>query len=270
MSSHMNALAAEADAQLGMHVPSEACKAWIGELLASRPDLKGQMRRWMKTNHVATGVPVRKRFDFKYSRVGLAWDALGAFQTNDPASLFTQQIGGVDPVIGALTEVDTNVVTAGKQDSAEMFKAYAMGFVIQLISNGSFPATNNDLAEVFRTLLENTQATLTLGTQNRQRLPTLTAMPGIGVGFQTGGGGTALVPPSVVTATATQGHQSLIRFNPPIYLGAGESYAVELHIKRTLTPATSTVLIPSGAQFADVAIAISCVMYGVSYTGIPG
>ncbi len=267
MSSHMRAMAAETDAAMGAHIPDDACKAWIGQMLQQRPDLKGQLRRWMKTNGVGAGVPVRKRFDFKYSRVGVAWSLAGAFQTNDPAALFTQQIGGVDPVIGALTEVDTNVVTAGKQDSAEMFKAFAMGFTVEVVNPGV--TTPDDRSNAFRALLENTQATLTLGTQNRQRMPQLSKLPGLAVGFQVGAG-TAATPPTQVTTAATQGHQSLIRFNPPIYLGAGESYSVELHIKRTLTPSTTVILIPSGGAFASFAVAFNCTMYGVSYTGIPG
>ncbi|HDZ21909.1 MAG TPA: hypothetical protein ENH78_11515 [Phycisphaerae bacterium] len=256
-------MAAETDAAMGTHIPEDACKAWIGQLLNSRPDLKGQLKRWMKSQGVNAGVPVRKRFDFKYARVGLAWDAAGLLQNNDPTALFTGQIGGTDAVLGQLTEQDTNVVTAGKQDSAEMYKAYAMGFVIQLISDGS--ATIDALARVQRQLLENTSATLTLGTQNRQRFPVLSSLPGLAVGFQTGGGA---IPTAVVTA-ATQGKQSLIRFDPPIYLGAGESYSVELKIKRSLTPA-NIPLIQQGAGFEDIILAYSCVMYGVSYTGIPG
>ncbi len=258
----MRAMAAETDAAMGTHIPEDACKAWIGQLLNSRPDLKGQLKRWMKSQGVNSGVPVRKRFDFKFARVGLAWDAAGVLQQNDPTALFTGQIGGTDAVLGQLTEQDTNVVTAGKQDSAEMFKAFAIGFVLQLVRQGG--VTLDNLAIVQRQLLENTSATLTLGTQNRQRFPVLSSLPGLAVGFQTGGA----APSSVVTA-ATQGKQSLIRFDPPIYLGAGESYSVELKLKRSLTP-SGVALISSGIGFDDLIIAYSCVMYGVSYTGIPG
>ena len=251
---------AEADAAMGRHAPAEAYKAFCGQLFQQRPDLKGRAARFFKTNGVG-GVPVRKRFDFKYSRVGVAWDIAGAFQTENPTALYTVQIGGTDGVLGALTQVDTNVVNASKQSSAEMFKAYGLGFTLQVTNQSA--VSIDDRALALRQLLENTQATFTMGTQNRQRFPTLQALPGIGVGYQTGGG----APPTQVVSTATQGQQSIIRFTTPIYLGAGETYSVELSIKRTTT--TGITLIPSGAAFSSLVIAIQCVMYGISYTGIP-
>ncbi|MHC4063960.1 MAG: hypothetical protein ACYSUI_05595 [Planctomycetota bacterium] len=232
--------------------------------MARRPDLKGQLKRWMQANGVSRGVPVRKRADFKYSRVGIAYNGAGDFPANDPTALFTVQIGGQDSVLGQITEVDTNVVNAGKQDSAELFKAHAIGFVPQLVSANN--ATTDDIAELWRALMINTSAVLNLGTQNKQRFPTLQALPGINTGFQLGGS-----TPNVVVEAATQGKQSLIRFDPPVYLGAGESYSVELKIKRALQVGGLTVpLLPSGIPYQDVLIAIQCVMYGVSYTGIPG
>lgn len=262
MDSHIRAMGAEADAIVGNAVPPEACKAWVGQMLAQRPDLKGSLKRFMQSNGIGRGAPVRKRFDFKYSRVGIAWDGAGVLQQNDPTALYTVQIGGVDPVLGQMTQTDTNVVNAGKQDSAELFKAYAMGFTLQLVNQDL--VTIDSLASVYRALLENVSSVLTLGTQNKQRFPTLSALPGIAAGFQTAGG----APPTVVTAAATQGKQSLVRFDPPVYLGAGESYSVELVLKRSTT--TGITLIPQGVSFANLKVAVQCVMYGVSYTGIPG
>ncbi len=261
--------AAEADAAMGTHIAPEAYKAFCGELFQRKPDLRGPMKRYLQNNGIGQGlVPTRKRFDFKYSRVGISWDGSGDIQTVDPTSLFTIQIGGTDPVLGALTETDTNVINAGKQDSSEAFKAYAVGFTVQLVDQAV--ADLDDVVSVYRALLENTSAILTLGTQNRQRFPTIQSLPGIGVGFQTSGGATMGVP-TVATATATQGAQSLIRFTTPIWLGASDSYAVELKIKRSLTGVVNPVdLIPSGAEFADFIVAIQCIMYGISYTGIPG
>lgn len=251
---------AEADAAMGRHAPAEAYKAFCGQLFQQRPDLKGRAARFFKTNGVG-GVPVRKRFDFKYSRVGIAWDISGVFQTENPTALYTVQIGGTDGVLGALTQVDTNVVNASKQSSAEMFKAYGVGFTLQVTRPSAVTIDNQALAQ--RQLLQNIQATFTMGTQNRQRFPTLEALPGIGVGFQTGGG----TPPTNVVATATQGQQSIVRFTTPIYLGAGETFSIELSIKRTTS--NGITLVPSGAGFENLVIAIQSVMYGISYTGIP-
>lgn len=269
MQSQLMEYQAEADAAMGTHAPSEAYKAFCGQLFQRKPDLKGPMKRFLQANGIGQGlVPTRKRFDFKYSRVGIGFDSSGDLQKTDPTSLFTIQIGGTDPVLGALTETDTNVINAGKQDSSEAFKAYAVGFTLQLVDQNV--ADLDDLVALYRALLENTSAILTLGTQNRQRFPTLQSLPGIGVGFQTSGGATLGVP-TVATATATQGAQSLIRFTTPVWLGASDSYAVELKIKRSLTGAAQTVdLIPNGAQYADLILAIQCIMYGISYTGIPG
>lgn len=269
MQSQLMELQAEADAAIGTSVSAEAYKAFCGELFQRKPDLRGPMKRFLRSNGIGQGlVPTRKRFDFKYSRVGVAWDASGDLQQTDPTSLFTIQIGGTDPVLGALTETDTNVINAGKQDSSEAFKAFALGFTVQLVDQGA--ADLDDVVAVYRSLLENTSAVLTLGTQNRQRFPTIQSLPGIGVGFQTSGGATMGVP-TVATATATQGAQSLIRFSTPIWLGASDSYAVELKLKRALTGITPTIqLIPEGAQYAGFIIAIQCIMYGLSYTGIPG
>ncbi len=267
MENQLTAYAAEADAAMGRHAPADAYKAWCGELLQRQPHLKASAARFMKRAGVG-GVPVRKRFDFKYSRVGVAWDIGGNFQTENPTSLFTVQIGGQDAVLGQLTQVDTNVVSAGKQDSAEMFKAFGLGFNMQVAFDNSGAVNIDQQAAALRALMENTQATLTLGTQNRQRFPTLEALPGLSVGFQTGGGAVAGVP-TQVTSAATQGQQSIVRFTTPIYLGAGESYSVELSIKRSLQPA-GLDLIPQGVLFGGLIIAIQCVMYGLSYTGIPG
>lgn len=262
MDNRIRAMAAQTDAALGHQISAEACKAWIADLIRSRPDLAGRLKRWAHANGITQGAPTRKRADTKYSRVGLAWDGAGVLQANDPTALFTVQIGGQDPVLGQMTQVDTNVVNAGKQDSAELFEGKAMGFVIQLVNQDL--TTIDSRANAFRALLENVSAVLTLGTQNKQRFPTLSALPGLAVGFQTGGG----APPTVVTTAATQGKQSLIGLNPAIYLGAGESYSVELVLKRRTS--NGIVLIPEGIAFANLKVAIQCVMYGVSYTGIPG
>lgn len=260
MQSQLSEYGAEADAAMGRSAPADAYKAFCGHLFARRPDVKGMAARFFKTQGVG-GVPVRKRFDFKYSRVGVAWDLAGNFQTENPTALYTVQIGGTDGVLGALTQVDTNVVNASKQSSAEMFKAYGVGFTMEVTDPQTVNIDNQALA--LRTLLENTQATFTMGTQNRQRFPTLKALPGLAVGFQTGGG----APPTNVVAAATQGQQSIVRFTTPIYLGAGETYSIELSIKRTTT--TGITLIPGGAGFGNLTIAICAVMYGLSYTGIP-
>lgn len=264
MVDQIRAMAVQADGAVGHQVPAEAYKAWSSGVLRN-PRMKDSFRQFCAQHGVGKGQPIRVRSDYRYSRVGFAFDALGAPQTSNPPALYSIGIGGTDPVLGTLTETDTNVLQGGKQDSSEMFIAYKHGFTLILADNPNATPVDT-LALLQQALLQNISAKLETGTQTDQRLPPLYHLPGIGVGYQNGG-----AAPGATTAAATQGAQSLIPLNPPVMLGAGEAYRLQLLVKQTAGPAGATYNpIPTIANANGVTFAIAHIFYGQSFTGIAG
>jgi len=247
---------AQVDAAVGRAIQPETCKAFLARILKQRPELAKSLSRFAPGG----GALVRKRSDTKYSRVGIAWDATGAFQQADPVNLFAKGIGDTDTVLGQMTIVDTNLVKGGSQDNQELFEAHAIGFRVSLVYLGTGAPAAADVADAYRSLLENTAPQLNIGNQNQMKMPPLVNYPAIGVGFQSAS--------TVTVASATQGKQSVMSWKTPVILPAGASYSIGLSIKRALSGGIA--LVPGGATYFNMKMAIECVMYGVSYTGIPG
>lgn len=250
---------AAADAQVGSVISPEVFKAFFAESASQNPRLKQSLHQFMRNSGISKGKPVRVRADYKYSRVGISFDGVGALQGTDPPALYSQKIGDTDPVLGILDTVDTNQLQGNRQDSASMFRAYKHGFTIELVNNPSL-ALSNDLATAAQQILQNTAASFDVGTQTNQRWPPLRCMPGVITAFSTGG--------TIATAAgAPQGNQMLMPLNPCVDFGAGTAYRIELKIKRVIAGvnAISTNVLLANADFA-----ITHCFYGKSFTGIPG
>ena len=270
--------ARQLDVAMKMAVPAEVAKGFLMEEISRNPHLKRSVANYCHSNGVGKQV-VRVRADYRYSTVGLLWDASGN-PTNfgGVADLYSQGIGQTDGILGNLTQAQTNVLAGAKQDSSELFLAFKHGFTVYVLAQGATPATINQQVVALNAAMNYVSASLQTGTQTVQIFGPLVNMPGFSVGFQNGGGtvATSIAPttaaagtnPAVTTVAVAQGWQSLCPLAPPVELGAGESYRVKLTVQEQVGSGSGQATFPSGAGYEDFAIAIRHCFYGRTITGI--
>jgi hypothetical protein len=257
------AAAHAAQQKIGRSVDHETALALLNSFMNKDGSLANQARAICAK--AGRGEIVRVRADYRYSTVGMEWDAAG----NPPTGLndlYAIGSGGQDPVLGQMTQLWTNVETGGKQDSSEIFKAYRHGFALFPVDVPLAVNVADNVAVALSALATFLSTSLKTGTQTIQLWGPIRNQPGINQGFQNGG-----ATPSIVQAASTQGWQSLVELAPPVDLGAGSNYKVLTALQNVAGPAGAPFpTLPANLELGGLKIALAHVFYGRTITGITG
>jgi len=116
----------------------------------------------------------RVRNGLLYSTSAIAV-AAGAIAAGTSCTLFNVGIGQADPVLGALTKSETNMITGGALKN-RAFQTEKLGFRIYFDTNEA-AANVDDVFEVLSWVLSNTSVDFQLGAQDVQTLGNLAQWP---------------------------------------------------------------------------------------------
>lgn len=239
-------------------------KAILNQLVKRQPNMKHVVDGYCRQQGIDRGQTVRVRPAYLYSTVAAAYSAAGV----PPAAigdLYAQSLGTPDPVLGNLGVEHTNLQQDGRMDADQEFIALAHGFRVLLLNPPS-----GATADVWANLLAQWQrvaATFVTSAETRQIWgPVGNLLRQTAVHFNGGQGAVAVGPlggPFVISSVAgLPGHDGHPKLSPPIVLGAGMSFRVQLTMPQAGL-ATDT-------DFADAEMSISHMFFGYSRTAIIG
>lgn len=246
--------------QLGRKMKPQVAKAHLAYLCGKHPELLAATRMAAAAHD---GPLVRSRADVLYSTVFFVWDGAGAAPTVAP-TLFERGIGDQDPNLGAaLTELHTNLPQGAKMDSSQQFRAQQFGFRIYTHSPGSAVLLAQNIMLCHQRLWTFVAARLGTGVQTSQILGPIEqfvlpqvafAQNGLGLGAA---GNLALTRP-----TPTMGPTQAWQLKPNQVFGAGQTYRIPLFLQPGV--------LPGGAGFESIKLAVCATWYGKSLTTIDG